>query len=53
MPANAPPSKFLIVTAFADAADDLYEHVVPFFLEKKRLRSGMLNDSDGPKSALK
>jgi Helicase conserved C-terminal domain/SNF2-related domain len=52
-PINPGNSKVLIFTAFADTADYLFEHVAPYFLEKKRLHTGKVTGADSPKSTLK
>jgi len=52
-PINPGNKKVLLFTAFADTADYLYEHLAPFFLEKKQLHTGKVTGADSPKSTLK
>lgn len=52
-PINSGNKKVLLFTAFADTADYLYEHLAPFFLEKKKLHTGKVTGADSPKSTLK
>jgi len=52
-PINTGNKKVLLFTAFADTADYLYEHLAPFFLEKKHLNTGKVTGADSPKSTLK
>ena len=52
-PINSGNKKVLLFTAFADTAEYLYEHLAPFFLEKKQLHTGKVTGADSPKSTLK
>lgn len=52
-PINTGNKKVLLFTAFADTAEYLYEHLAPFFLEKKQLHTGKVTGADSPKSTLK
>lgn len=52
-PINPGNKKVIVFTAFADTAEYLYEHLSPFFLEKKHLHSAMVIGGNRTESTLK